>query len=113
MMTLLTIGAGVLVALWLGTTALVVVLSIRPGFVRVVRRLVCSRGTKMIVEPGVGGSRSTNERTIRVVCVHADGERHDVKVRALLVLWGLFVLASLPVAAVLAVWGFGMIMGMG
>jgi hypothetical protein len=111
MILLLAIGVSILVGLWLGTTAMAVVLSMSPGFVRIVRPLACPSGSEMIVESGTDGTRRPDERTIRVYCVHADGERHDVKLRALLVLWVLFVVLSMPAAAAVVFWGFRVIVG--
>jgi hypothetical protein len=113
MILLLLMGTALLIGLWLGTTAMAVVLTMSPGFVRIVRPLVCPLGSEMVVESGADGARRPDERTIRVYCVHADGERHDVKLRALLALWVLFVLMSMPGAATVVFWGFRMIVGAG
>lgn len=101
-MTVTLVLAVLGVALFLSLIALAVVLPIRPGIVRVTERLVCPAGTRMEVEMVRHSYHRSGERGIVVRC-RGQGRTEQVNGRALVALWLIFYLASLPVAAVVVV----------
>ena len=94
--TLIVILIGI--AVWLAIMGLAVALPIRPNIVRITERFVCPPGTEMKVETYVYSYHRPGERAIGIYYLDPDGVTHNVKVKALLTLWGIFFIVSLPVA---------------
>jgi hypothetical protein len=94
--TLLLIILGV--AIWLAFMGMAAVLVIRPDSVRITERFLCPPGTEMKVETYVYSYHRPGERAIGIYYLGPDGKSHNIKVKALLLLWGMFFVASLPIA---------------
>jgi hypothetical protein len=91
----------IFVALWLSFMLLAIVLPLRPGFVRITRRLVCRRSRGMQVEYFRASYHHPGQRGILITCIDEDGRQHDVKVKAIFALWLIFFLVSLLVAGLI------------
>lgn len=97
-LTMLLIILGV--ALWLSLMVLAVILPIRPDAVRITERLVCPADTKMDVRTEVYSYHHPGQKAVVVNYRGSDGMIHDVKVKAILALWGILFFVSILVTAV-------------
>ena len=89
-------------AFFLSLMAFAVVLNIRPDIVRITERFVCPAGTEMEVDVLHHQPDQPWARQIVVTCKRW-GKTEWANAKALLSLWFLFLVASLPVAAVVVV----------
>ena len=89
-------------AFFLSLMALAVALNIRPDIVRITERFVCPAGTKMEVEVIHHQPDQPRARQIVVTC-RGQGKPEYVNAKALLSLWFIFFVASLPVATVVVI----------
>ncbi|MBN2005501.1 MAG: hypothetical protein JXA21_19235 [Anaerolineae bacterium] len=90
------------IALYLSMMAFAVALPIRPEIVRVTERFVCPAGARMEVNPAKLGYHRPGERGIVVKC-YGQGKTEYVNARALLYLWAIFLVPSLPAAVTLGI----------
>jgi P pilus assembly chaperone PapD len=89
-------------AFFLSLMAFAVALNIRPDIVRITGRFVCPAGTKMEVDVLHNQPDQPWARQIVVTCQRW-GKTEWANAKALLSLWFLFFVASLPVAAVVVI----------
>lgn len=95
---LITLG----LAIFLSLIGIAVVIPIYPNIIRITESFVCPPGMKMKVEKVKLSYHRPGEKGIIVSC-HGHGETIYVKAKALLCLWVIFFVFSLPVAAMLGV----------
>lgn len=90
------------VALFLSIIAFAVALNIRPEIVCITEYFVCPAGRKMQVDIIHHDPRQPRAREIVVTC-RGEGKTELVNAKALLNLWFIFYLASLPFANVVMI----------
>jgi hypothetical protein len=95
---LITIGLAVFFSL----IGIAILIPIYPNIIRITESFVCPPGSKMEVQKVKLSYHRPGEKGIIVSC-HSDGETLYVKGKALLCLWFLFFLISLPITARLGV----------
>ena len=84
---------------FLSLMAFAVALNIRPDIVRITERFVCPAGSEMEVDIVHYDPQQPRAREIVVTC-RGRGKTEYVNAKALLSLWFIFFVASLPVATV-------------
>ena len=89
-------------AFFLSLMVFAVALNIRPNIVRITERFVCPAGTKMAVDIVQHEADQPWARQIVVTC-QGWGKTEWVNAKALLCLWLMFFVASLPAATVVVV----------
>ena len=91
---LLVIG----VALWLGSMVMTGLIPFKPGVLRITRFAVCPPGVELQVRKYVHSYHYPGQGALDVFYLDRNQQRHDVKIRALLVFWGMCSFPALPVA---------------
>ncbi|MBL7129535.1 MAG: hypothetical protein ISS16_11205 [Ignavibacteria bacterium] len=91
---LITLG----LAIFFSLMGIAIVIPIYPNIIRITESFVCPPGMKMKVEKVKLSYHRPSEKGIIVSC-HGHGETRYVKAKALLYLWLIFFVFSLPVAA--------------
>jgi hypothetical protein len=95
------------VTAWLALMGLAATLPIAPAFfLRLTERLICPPGTKMEVRTFRATYHRPGERGLEVACV-GPGVNKDVKVKAILALWALYLVPALPLAVLVVRWVAG------
>jgi hypothetical protein len=99
MLALIVLVIGI--AVWFAFMGLTLALPIRPDVVRLTERWVCPPGVKLHVETHVYPYHRIGERVISIYYWGDDGIKHQVKVQALVILWGLFFVVALVLTVVI------------
>ena len=87
------------VALWLALMGLAVVLPLRPGVLRITRKIVCPPGCEIRVGTSVASYHRPGERGLFVECVDPNGDSKLITNKAVAVFTGLLFLTALPISA--------------